>query len=478
MISSKRIGLISIALIIAALIFTICVMVSPNENEIGEQVLSTKHAFSFTEDDYYTTHSQSGICKIDLNGDTAECASKNVLSTDDGITILGGGVYVLSGNYSKAITVDSADDGEVRLVLNGVNITAETPLCVLQAKKVILSLVPNSENTFTDTETRTDESITAALYAKDDLTINGSGTLVINANYADGIKANDKLKILESTLKINAKDEGINANDYIVTKNAVFDILSGGDGIKCEHEDSTLGFISLEASTLKLNCGDDGISASSTVYVNSDIDIPKCVEGIEGAYVEINGGNINIISRDDGLNAVGENSNAFQMPMSVHKENISDEEIYLKINSGNLKIETGGDGLDSNGAGEISGGRIEVYGPENSGNSSLDFQFGLIINGGTLLAAGSSGMAELPSDISKQNSIVFYLDETYKDSEIALNEVVSGKCNKNFNWICISSPDIKTGERYTLTIDGAEIATVTPEAVVTSSGNKSRSRFK
>ncbi len=467
MISSKKVGLISIVLTALALIFAVLLLFNHQKPESD----------LFTEDDYYTTYLQSGICKINLNGDTVDCTSKNVLFTDDGITFLAGGVYVLSGEYSKGITIDSSDDVAVRLVLNGVNITSEIPLCVLQAEKVILSLVPNSENIFTDGDTRSDDSLTAALYSKDDLTINGSGSLVINANYADGIKANDQLKILGSTLIINAKDEAVNANDYIATKDAVFDIVSGGDGLKCEHEDSSLGFISLDSSSFKLSCGDDGISASSAVYVNSDIDILKCIEGIEGKYVEINGGNINIISSDDGLNALGENQNEFQMPMTMHKESISDEEIYLKINGGNIKIETGGDGLDSNGAAEINGGTVIVYGPENSGNSSLDFQYGLIINGGTVLAAGSAGMAELPSSASKQNSIVFYLDETYKNVEIALSEIVSDNCTKKFNWVCVSSPDIKTAEPYTLIIDGKEISTAVPEDVVTSVGNKSRSRF-
>ena len=44
------------------------------------------------------------------------------------------------------------------------------------------------------------------------------------------------------------------------------------------------------------------------------------------------------------------------------------------------------------------GGTVLVNGPTNNGNGSLDYDETFDISGGTLVAAGSAGMAQMPSD--------------------------------------------------------------------------------
>ncbi len=130
----------------------------------------------------------------------------------------------------------------------------------------------------------------------------------------------------------------------------------------------------------------------------------------------------------------------------------------VKIDGGKIYAKVGGDGLDSNSAGIISGGYIEVYGPENSGNSTMDFDGGYEINGGTVVAAGSTGMAESPSETSKQNSYVKRLSKNYEaGSEICLTDenggvIASGISEKRFSWVLISSDG-----NYTLSINGEAV---------------------
>lgn len=465
MISSNKITIISLVLVAIALVFVAVMIIIPQSvvtgNIIGE-VTYGNFSVVYGEEDYYSDYATSAIAKIDLLGTTAETASKNVTIDGSKVTILGGGTYVLSGELDGGIVVDSADSTPVRLVLNGVSVTSadSAPLYAQQAEKLIISLADGTENMFADTRTTAAEDApTAALYSKDDLTINGGGTLNISADYQDGIKVNDGLKVTSGTINIDSADDGINANDYIAAVGGDISITCGGDGIKCKNDDNNNGFLAFDGS---------------------NVNIAECREGIEANYITVESGDIRIIAHDDGINALGENSGGFGMPMGMRKKDIEDSDIYLTINGGNIYIETSGDGVDSNGAVVVNGGKVEVYGPENNGNSSLDFEYGFIINGGTLIAAGSSGMAELPSELSQQNSAVFYLDETYdRNSAISVaasdgTELVSVISPKRFNWVCVSSSAVAQGDTLTLSINGEEVTTADISGVVNSTGTNGR----
>ena len=78
------------------------------------------------------------------------------------------------------------------------------------AKKAILALNSDSENTITDSQTYELEDASsnepnAAIFSKDDMTIIGDGKLTVNANYNNGIASNDDLKIQSGNIIVNAK---------------------------------------------------------------------------------------------------------------------------------------------------------------------------------------------------------------------------------------------------------------------------------
>lgn len=592
MISSKRINIIILLLTAAVLIFTVYAMVVPNDmftgNKVGTFSYGGTHDVTVTENDYYTTYTKTAAAKINLNNDYAESDSRNVIIDGGDVSILGGGVYILSGTLANgSITVNSEDGAEVRLILNGVNITSSdfSAIYVEQSAKTVISLVPGTENILSDgseynDEKQNDGKPNAALHSKDDLVINGGGTLTVNGNCTGGIKVGDTLMITEGNITVNAVKKGIDANDYIAVFGSEITVNSGADAIKSEHESKNKGFIVADSAQITVESDGDGIYASSAIYMdnteakvitgggsanaqtknnaprafkNNDDDTPstkaikagnnivtnggnfiidsaddafhsdgditvekgnftvssgddafhadlnltvspetmnikKCYEGLEGAYVTVNGGEISIVSDDDGINAVGENSGGFGMMPQGHggEEKTAEEDIWLTINGGHVLLETSGDGFDSNGSAVINGGFLEIYGPEDGGNGSIDIGDGgyvLIMNGGQLLAAGNSGMAEHPSENSPQNSMSFYLDENYSvGSSISVKssggtEIISGNSSKKFNWVCVSTEDIKEGETYTLEVNGSDVASVTANTGFTSYGNKNNGHF-
>lgn len=527
MIGSKYVTVISVVLIVLACLAIVVGMYAfqGQSQPTGTVPYSDTHEILFSKSDYYAEGSEKGAVEIQLNGDTATATGANVRIDGSTVTVMGGGTYRLTGTLYGNIIIDSGDSAEVHLILNGVTVTAsDTPaLLVEQAKKTILTLVEGTENLLCDGT----EAAEAALFSKDDLTVNGKGALTVRGNHQDGIKANDGFKMTEGTLNIVAADDGMNVNDYAVFLGADIRITADGDAIKCEHTDAEYGFVVLEGTHLNAETKQDGIVASSAIYAkganvtlntaedafHSDgtltvdggtytiaagddgvhaeqemtlspdtLFVTESYEGLEASKITINSGDIRITSTDDGINALGENGGGFGMPME-RRTNFSLDEIYLTINGGHVRVDAGGDGIDTNGAMLMSDGRLEIYGPENSGNSSLDYEYGFIVNGGELLAAGSSGMAAAPSGSSLQHSLVFYPDNTYPSGatiEIKNEKeetLLSGTAGKRFDWVCISTPTLENGETYHLWIDGEPISTVALTETVTTSGTRGGRRW-
>lgn len=483
MIRSKYIEVLTFLLVGVAILFLIFASLFADQVE-NQTVIKYTDAFSmtYTEADYDMQWENGNFYTITLMGDSAQTNSGKVYIDGGEISILGGGTYVLSGELNDgSIIVDVKDDSAVHLVLCNASITSSdfSALYIAQAEYVILTLAENTENYLQDGATYLQEKQTngkpfATIYSKDNLTINGTGLLTIAGNYEDGIKCNDTMKIMSGTINITAIDDAINVNDDLAILDATITVNCGDDAL---HSD---GNIVVSQGCLVLSAGDDAIHADRTVYLApTSIRINKCEEGIEGAYVIIDDGEISIVSHDDGLNGVGEDNTAgMGMPMRGSNREITEENTYLVINGGSIYIETSGDGIDSNGAVILNGGMVTVYGPESNGDASLDFEYGMLIHGGTLLAAGSSGMAELPDTESKQNVLVFYLSDSYSAGNTicvknqAGDTIVEGTSSKKFDWVCVSTDDILQGETYTLYINEDAISELTSTGTVSSSGGR------
>lgn len=136
----------------------------------------------------------------------------------------------------------------------------------------------------------------------------------------------------------------------------------------------------------------------------------------------------------------------------------------LLINGGFILVDAAGDGLDANGSITMTGGTAIVNGPENNGNGALDYDGSFDMQGGTLIAAGSTGMAQAPSISSAQASINVILPSAVSNTLVTVKnsageEVLSFMPTKSCQSIVISSPELVTGETYSVYYGGTASGT-------------------
>lgn len=299
------------------------------------------------------------------------------LTSNQDVSITDEGVYVLSGTASEVtVRIEADDSAKVQLVLNGVNVTnTDSPVIyVVSADKVFVTTT-ESDNTMTVTGTFTadgETSTDAVIFSKDDLVLNGLGTLTVKST-DNGIACKDDLKITGGTYTITANADGIEANDSVRISGGTVSITSGNDGIQVENdEDNTTGYVYICGGTLDINAADDGIHGNLGVQIDGGSLNIDAAEGIEGTYVQINGGSIDINASDDGINA------AFKTTVYTPTLEITGGELNVNMGAGDT------DALDSNGYIYISGGTVNI-----SAQFAFDYDYGAEMTGGTVYVNGS-----------------------------------------------------------------------------------------
>ena len=249
----------------------------------------------YSEEKLDASWDEKSAVKITLNGDSVTADDKNVEVDGSKVTITGAGTYVLSGTLSDGqIVVDSDDKDSVRLVLNGAEITCSNSSAIwVKDGETIITLADGTENTLTDgaeymTDSEDDEP-KAAVYAKDDLTFNGSGSLTVNGNYKNGIQCKDALKFVSGTYTITAANNGLVGKDSVSVKDGSYTITSGGDGIKSTNTDETdKGYVIIDGGTFTITAEGDGIQAETLLRVN-DGDFTITTGGGSANAVQKNG---------------------------------------------------------------------------------------------------------------------------------------------------------------------------------------------
>lgn len=461
----------------------------------------------YTERDVSGEYDESSVAKITMSGSSAEVsgAEAGAMSITNGvITISSEGTYIFSGDFKGQIIVEADDAEKVQLVLDGVNIYTEdsASIWVKSADKVFITLANGSVNTIETGDSFTlnaDEEPDGAIFSKDDLVINGSGSLSVTTGYADGIVSKDDLKICGGNITVTSADDAVRGKDSVRIYDGTLTLKAeAGHGIKATNEeDEGAGYIVIDGGniviestqdglhavgdvivnngTVKISSGDDGIHAGVSLTVNGgNINIKESYEGLEGYNIIINGGNITVNSSDDGVNAAGGSDTASGYTQDMFRMSSSSGGT-LTVNGGVMTIVANGDGLDSNGSIYVNGGEIYVNGPWSGGNGSIDVgDFGCeaVITRGTVVTAGTSDMAVNFGNSSTQVSMLVGLNGNYSaGTEIALkdasgNTVIAYTPSVTFSCVLFSSEDIVMGETYTVYVDGSAYAEI--EATSTS----------
>ncbi len=377
----------------------------------------------FTQNDLNSAWDTANATVITLEGDNARISGNGAYFSDGTVHIIYAGKYLLSGSLDGRIKIDADGDDKIWLMFDGVQITADVaPLEIAQADKVFLTLKEGSSNSLT--VTGEDDTLDGAVYSRDDLTVNGSGTLTVTAEKQHGIVCNDSLVFTGGQISVTAKEDAVHAHDSISICSADLTLSAGDDA---------------------LHAGND--AQDSVFYMESGtVTVTACYEGIEANDIMVAGGSIAVVCRDDGINACGGSTAA------VH------------ITGGEISILNGtgqdADGIDSNGSITVSGGSVYISLNGTGTNNALDYGSenggACVIDGGTVVACGSSQMAEAPSAASVQGVVYQTVSAAAGDTVTLTDSTGSTLISYQLPYACslvtLSAPGLAVGDSVTLTV--------------------------
>lgn len=437
-------------------------------------------------------------CTKDLkikNGNISVTALGHGIKGKNSVTVSGGTVTVTSGK--DGITSDETEneekgfvtieDGEIIITSAGDGVSAETTLTVTGG---VISIISGGGSA--NAQQKTDNM-------RDWWDFDNSAS-DDNSASCKGLKAGKALVISGGSITIDAQDDALHTDGDMT--------ISGGECI--------------------LSTGDDGAHAAlSLTVLDGKITVLTSYEGLEANQITLAGGELDITASDDGINANGgsdgfsggfgggfggrrsdmnsqsgdmtppDNSNMQTPPDgnapsgnpptmpgqdaadSTTTDDTTDKQPVLLITGGKITVNADGDGLDSNGNLRVEGGDITVNGPSNGGNGALDIGTENggegVIAGGTLIALGTSSMAENFGSTSTQCAFLvtmnsFGAGETITITDSQGNVLYTGVTVKSANSVVFSSADLVVGETYTVTI-GSTSATVTQSSTVVGNSN-------
>lgn len=594
-------------IIIIAIIITIYYFGNKTNNNIESSIAEVLSDVKVEYDDFEEndTWDETNSTKILLKNTDVEITGSGASKEGKNIKITKAGTYYISGTLDDGtIIVEAGQDDNIQLVLDNASIQCSTSAAIYikQNNKTVITLAENSINKLVDASTYILENSeenepNATIFSKDNIVINGSGTLNIQANYEDAIASSDNVKIINGNIKIIANDDGIRGKDYVAITGGIIDITSNSDAIKVTNtEETDKGYIVIGDGNITIDAGQDGIQAESTICITGGIfniktgegsgnsstsnanwgmwnrqqsttsssdttsakaiksetnisiqggtftinssddsihtngsigitngtfdissgddgihantkividggtfNIEKSYEAIESANIEINGGKIELIATDDGINAAGGVDGSSTNGRAGQNGGMQSETTgTITINGGYIYVNSVGDGIDINGSAYINGGTIIVNGPTDNGNGALDYDGELKMTGGTLIAAGSSGMLQTISNTSTQYCISTVFTNTQSAntlvnvSDSSGNNIITFAPCKTYQAILICSPNLEKGKSYTISTGGSctgnsenglysgenytggtKLSTVTLSSIITSIGKAS-----
>ena len=387
------------------------------------------------------------------SADEAQAIDLNAYPDGSVVRITEKGDYILSGTLRGQILIEAGEEEKVRLILNGVAITADEGPAIYekQADKLIVTLADGTENTLTGGTaiTDADDTIAAALYAEDDLSLNGSGSLVASGTIKHGIQSKADLVIANGKITVSAALDGIRGRNSVLVLDGEISVTAGGDGITSTRTDADgKGWVVLAGGSVTVKTGDgagtaraaqnsqggfggrgrwddwgsasgtadDGVSqkavkaATDLTVLGGSYTFDCADDGLHAVNVTVNGGTFSIRSGDDAMHA--------DEDMTVNAGTISVSQCYeglegknVTINGGDITIIASDDGVNAAGGSDGSGfggwgrggmanemdngGMLSVTGGKiavTAGGDGLDSNGSLLLSGGVIgVWAASTG---------------------------------------------------------------------------------------
>ena len=411
------------------------------ENSLDKSAMDLE----FTARDLDVGYEESTAVQVTLSDSGIQVSGDGAEADGTTLTIKEEGTYVISGSLSSGqIVIEADDSAKIHLVLNGVSVRCENSAALLirGADKVFVTLAEGSENTLesgSEAPSGEDENVDGVIFSRSDLTLNGSGSLTINAGYKHGIVSKDDLVITGGVYNITAVGGGLYGKDCVKILDGTFNLNVEMDGIQSDNEeDADRGFVYIAGGTYDITAGHDGIQAETLLKVaegtinittgtgsgaavngSSDTDSTsngstnvtdssssESIKGLKsGSLLEITGGTIVINSEDDSVHSNGSITiTAGDLTISSDDDAVhADENLQIDggsiqilqsyeglesksvvINDGTISLVSADDGINANGGADSSGfgGFGRGFETDSFGSSETDIY--IAINGGEI----------------------------------------------------------------------------------------------
>ncbi len=376
----------------------------------------------------------------------------NVTSSGAYVYISGAGDYVLSGSATNMQVQVNASQASVNLIFNGLTLgnTKNAPIYIVNAEETDIIVAPDTVNTLSDATTYTYENATeqdpkATIFSKDDMNIQGTGTLAVIAHFNNGIFSSNDLRFKATegvgpTITVNAVNDAIKGKDSVQIENGTYDLTAGGDAIQADTADTVeKGFILIKGGTFDIHAGDDGLQGYRYVQIDDgDFTMNTTGKGIiSDLDISVNGGTFGMTSVDDAIHSTGTatlNGGNFTVSSSddgyhaettltinggthlITKSYEGFEATTITINGGTSHITSSDDGLNAAGGdgsstwgGSSSTGTITItdgYLYVNATGDGLDSNGSIFITGGTTLVNGPTSNGNGPLDCGDQSGYI------------------------------------------------------------------------
>lgn len=418
----KITAVIMAALVIAS--FSGCGSGKGGDDTSSEPVKLLDTSDMFSSRDIESGYDESECTVIKLSGTKASVKGEGASVKNSTVTIQSEGTYLISGSLDDGSIVIDADSGDkVRLILDGVSINSSTgaAINVRRADKVFITLAKGSENVLANTaDSKITDDVDAVIFSKDDLTINGEGTLTVTANAGHAVVSKDDLVISGGTYAITSEKKALDANDSIRIAGGSFTIDSGTDALHAENDDAAKGYIYIADGTFSITAGTDGMDASGVIQIdNGTFDI-KTGGGSANASTKKGGerngdwgnwggrgrkmsGSESEKAAVTDLSTASSNAKSASTAKSGGSSTESSSAKALKsdssvaINNGTLNIDSSDDAIHSDNQATVSGGSIQI----SSGDDGIHAGSSLRISGGTIhIVKSYEGLEGMTVEIS------------------------------------------------------------------------------
>ncbi|WMJ86541.1 carbohydrate-binding domain-containing protein [Anaerocolumna sp. MB42-C2] len=484
--------------------------------------IETTEKIEYSQEDYYKDWVNLDPEYIKLTGSSAIISGNGAKIKGNTITITKAGIYTISGQLDNGrIFVNLDKSGIVRLVLNDakINNSDESPIFVKKAEKVIISLEKKTENIISGTSNNKKSALleaqNAAIYSSAPLTINGTGSLTVNAYSCNGVTSLDTVKITDGNLTVNSSGDALTGYDRVAANGGIININTGKNGIISTNKtDSSKGLIELDGGKFTITAGIDGIQSENTLIITGgEFDITNSntaskshglsaksnltinggtftIDTVDDALtcddsITINSGNLTLSSKKSGihanssLNVTNGHINISQsntgidsgiitvLDGNIHlsardygiKLTTSKREHYLAVNGGWIKIDAENNAMDIDGTFFLTNGTVITDGQLINSKGTISKNENLDISGGLFVAAGSQ-ISLTPSNKSTQYTIIYHYPEIIQSKKLCHladnknNSIMTFSPDKEYDTLVFSSPDLTQNKPYFLYLGG------------------------